>query len=279
LQHRLLWPEDRPWPVIAHGGEVLLPDVAAAGLRPGETIVTGKDGWARVRVARIGEVDLGPGSRLRLEETRSGRHQVRLIEGRLRARVWAPPLQFGVAVPGGEIRDLGCEFSVDSDADGRGLLRVYSGWVMLERDGVEVLVPQGTQVALRDGLAVGTPHASDVSHEFTVLLAVLDAKSAPWRIDDPRLARLAELARPADAISLLSLLQRHPVLADSPLFERLLAVLPAAAPLSRDGLRRGDPAALERAWEALPYPRVKAWWLQWRDVFAWAPDESKAPPR
>jgi hypothetical protein len=30
-------------------------------------------------------------------------------------------------------------------------------------------------------------------------------------------------------------------------------------------LKQADREALDRAWDALPYPRTKAWWWHWRD--------------
>ena len=39
---------------------------------------------------------------------------MQLQEGRLWVRVWAPPGQFGVGVPGAEVIDLGCEFLLET---------------------------------------------------------------------------------------------------------------------------------------------------------------------
>ena len=69
-----------------------------------------------------------------------------------------------------------------------------------------------------------------------------------------------------DAISLLSLLQRHPQLAGGPLYDRLRAFLTDAPAPSRDAVLQGAPGALDAWWNALPYPRAKRWWLQWPDA-------------
>lgn len=265
LQHRLLWPDGAAWPVIAGHGVRIEGGGSPAALAPGDMLVTGADGWARLRVARIGELRVEPSSRIEMQATSTGRHRVRLVHGQLSARIWAPPQQFGVVLPKGRLWDLGCEFSVQSDVDGRGWLRVDSGWVLLERDGVEVLVPQGAEVAMRDGKAIGTPHAQDAPAALKLALAVIDAREAPITLDDPAIATLAALARPADAITLLSLMQRHPKLADSPVFDRFVEVVPAAGAIRRESLRQADREALDRAWDALPYPRTKAWWWHWRD--------------
>lgn len=273
LQYRLSWPADAAWPVLASAGTVTGLDTGRrAVLSVGEEIGTGQDGVVRLRIARIGELRLAPESRIRLEETRSGRHRLRLLQGELHARVWAPPQQFGMTLPGAELWDLGCEFVVRSDASGNGMLIVRSGWVLLD-DGIgEVLVPQGGQVRLAAGAPVGTPHDLGASADFVAALREVDARAATIDASDPAVLRLVRQARAEDAISLLSLLQRQPRLAQGPLFDRLREALPQAGVVTRAAVVRGERAALQPWWDALPYPRAKQWWWQWRD--AWPSDGS-----
>jgi hypothetical protein len=268
LLHRLAWPEDGAWDVAATRGQVLVagaPLRAGGRLPSGGEIATGDDGAARVRIARIGELRLDAGSRMRLEQTGPGRHRVRLLQGRLSARVWAPPGSFGVRLPRSEALDMGCEFTLESDAAGAGTLIVRSGWVLVGNGEGEVLVPQGATVRLRADGTAATPHDLGASAGFVAALAELDAGRGALPADDPRLRRLLAQARPADAISLLSLLQRQPQLASGPLYDHLRTFLAQAPAPSRDAVLRGAPGALEPWWNALPYPRAKRWWLQWQD--------------
>lgn len=269
---RLEWEAGQPWRIVAQRGEVRIDGRSAAGvatLAPAGEIRTGADGALRLRVAGIGELALGEGSTLRLIETRTGRHRVQLQEGRLWARVWAPPGQFGVGMPGAEVYDLGCEFEIESDAAGNGILTVRSGWVQIENRWHEVLVPQGATVRLHGDAPPGTARDLGASAAFRAALDAIDAIDARGGDVDPRGAevqRLIAASRREDAISLLSLLQRHPRIAEGPLFEHTARLLPTAATVDRAEVIAGRTHALAPWWSALPYPRMKHWWLQWPDA-------------
>ena len=120
FQQRLQWEAGAPWQVIAQTGDVRIDGrkQQAQALSLDGTLETGANAMTRLRAAGIGEVAIGAGSRLRLLETRTGRHRVQLEQGSLWARVWAPPGQFGVGVAGAHVIDLGCEFLLKVDADG-----------------------------------------------------------------------------------------------------------------------------------------------------------------
>ena len=281
LQWRLVWPHNGAWAVAATQGQVQaagMPLRAGARLPAGGEIVTGEDGVASLQIARIGELRMGAGSRLRLEQTGSGRHRVRLLQGHLWARVWAPPGHFGVRLPRTEALDMGCEFTLDSDATGAGTLTVRSGWVLVGSGVGEALVPQGARVRLRADGTAGIPHDVDADKTFVEALAVLEASRYPIAADDVRLQKLVAQTRPGDAISLLTLLQRQPHLARGPLYDRLQAMLADAVAPSRQAVLRGEPGALEAWWDALPYPRAKRWWLHWPDALS-SGDETGAQTR
>lgn len=271
-RQRLHWEDGRPWQVVAQGavridgsridgrGTNRRAQLAVDGV-----IETGHGAVARMRTAGIGEIVLGAGSRLRLVETRTGRHRVQLQEGRLRARVWAPPGQFGVGVHGMDVLDLGCAFQVDVDARGNGSLTVLSGWVQVDNVSREVLVPEGTRVRLHGTRFAGTPHDVRASAAFVAALDAIDARDGRVAADSPEVQHLLSLARPSDAISLLSLLQAYPWLADGPLFQRMARLFPQV-PASRARWADDRQAVLD-AWRlALPYPRIKQWWTQWPDA-------------
>lgn len=270
--HRLQWQAGQPWQLVVAAGQVsingrMIVD-AAAELQADSVIRTASDGFARIEIARIGELLLGGGSQLQLLQTRSGRHRVALERGTLWARVWAPPYSFGVTTAGGVAYDLGCEFLIRTDADGNGVLQVASGWVQFERGDGEVLIPQGAQVELHAHAAPGTPHAIDASGAFAAALRRIDVAGPAAPATGPVVQNLLTEARPQDAITLVSLLTRYPQLADGPLFDRAVAYLDSADDIERAAVRAGDPVAVNALWQGLPYPRTKRWWLQWPDAFA-----------
>ena len=55
-----------------------------------------------------------------------------LSKGAIHARIWAPPKQFFVNTPSATAVDLGCEYTLQVDEDGGGLIRVTLGWVSFE---------------------------------------------------------------------------------------------------------------------------------------------------
>src|SRR5205809_436148 len=83
-------------------------------VQPLETDATSQ---ARVNVSTIGYVNLDPNSRLRLVETRDGRHQLALARGTLHAVINAPPGQFIVDTPSGRATDLGCAYTLHVDEE------------------------------------------------------------------------------------------------------------------------------------------------------------------
>jgi len=263
---RLQWPAAHGWPTAIVQGEATLDGRAltpSRSLSPGSVIETGDQGVAKIQVARIGEVLLGRDSRLRLVATRGGQHRVQLDQGTLWARIWAPPGSFGVGVPSGEALDLGCEFTIRTDARGNGHLEVRSGWVQFDNANAEVLVPQGAQVVLY-AQGPGTPHANDATPAFVDALTAIDQQGARIAVAADSIQRLVTLSRREDAITLLSLLSRYPQLRDGPVFDRLSELLPAG--VTREALAAQGADALNPWWRALPYPPMKRWWLKWPDA-------------
>ena len=268
---RLQWPAAHGWPAAILQGDATLDGrtmTSSQSLAPGSVLETGQHGVANIQVARIGEVVLGRDSRLRLVATRSGQHRVELERGTLWARIWAPPGAFGVGVPSGEALDLGCEFTIRTDARGDGHLHVQSGWVQFDNASAEVLVPQGAQVALY-AEGPGTPHVNDAAPALVAALAAIDraamaGATGPAVADADSVRQIVALARREDAITLLSLLSRYPHLRDGAVFDRLAELLPAG--VTRQALAAQGAGALDPWWRALPYPPMKRWWTKWPDA-------------
>src|ERR1019366_4960143 len=95
-----------------------------AKLREGQTVRTG-NAAVRLEAEEIGRVDLAANSVLRT----SGGQRLAPQRGELHAFIWAPARQFVVETPSARAVDLGCEYTLNVDEKGDGVLRVQMGWV------------------------------------------------------------------------------------------------------------------------------------------------------
>lgn len=260
--YRLYWPEDQPWRLQQAAGTSLLV--------PGQRLQTGTDEIAELQVARIGRVQIAPGTALQLLGSRSGRHRIELEHGRIQARIWAPPGHFAVSSGSMRVVDLGCEFILERGLDGSGHLSVLSGWVQQHLGGKEQLVPAGHALSFSAD-AASTPLRSDAPEALRTALAALDhamqRRAAADEID-ALAAAVAHAARDSDQYTLMSLLLRDPELAASALYPRLARALRVSADdaAHRSDWIQGDYAAVEIWWQRLP-SQPKRWWTHWRDAF------------
>lgn len=262
--HRLQWDVGAAWTVR----QVAIAPRDSA-LAQGQRIATDPTGPAMIDVARIGRIELSPDSAMTLVETRARHHRVALEYGHLRARIWAPPGDFGLSDAGTEIIDLGCDFDVWKSIDGSGRLFVRSGWIAWRSGAHERLVPEGFGLSFAAGRTT-TPLRADAPHALVDAIEAIDAAlatDATPSVDLEARARvLADAASDADAITLLSLLTEQPSLASGPLYDRLAR----AWGITPDAIHRrawivGDRAAIDVWWAKLPRP-PKRWWLHWRDA-------------
>jgi ferric-dicitrate binding protein FerR (iron transport regulator) len=269
LNMRLQWPMAQAWRVKPVSGTTTIDDRILNGrslLPSGGVLRTGKHSSVQIEVARIGRVVVGQDSQVELVETRSGYHRLRLDHGELSARIWAPPASFGVQTPLADVLDIGCEFTLSVTSGGSGLLRVSHGWVELEKYGLQSLIPEGAQAELDSKSGPGTPFDDHATTQFRAALKAIDALGRSVPADDPAIEQLAEASSAKDAITLISLLTRYPQLADTPIYDRAIAVLPPPNGLTRDAVRNKNPALMDDWWHKLPYSRVKSWWLRWPDL-------------
>jgi len=256
---RLQWSEHRQWAVQTDARAL------PATLAVGQTLATAATQSATLQVARIGRMQVMPGTRVRLADTRTGHHRLELLEGRIRARIWAPPGHFGIAAGASETVDLGCEFEMSRTPQGEGTIHVTSGWVMHSVEGQETLVPAGSTLDFT-GERSGIPLATGASTGFRTAVDQFDRAMAAGQRPADAEALIAREATAADRFTLLTLLTRYPALASGPLYPRLAAMFDGApAPGHRAAWQRGSVHAMNLWWEQIPRP-PKAWWLNWRDA-------------
>ena len=198
----------------------------------GELLETDDASRVNVEIPRIGEVEVAPNSRVRLVTTNQSEHRMALERGKLHAFITAPPRLFFVDTPSAEAIDLGCEYTLEVDDAGIGLLRVKLGWVMLERDGRESYVPVGAACETRPGVGPGTPYFEDVSDKFRDALSRYDFDSG----GDAALRTVFAEARERDTFTLWHLLQRVDEPTRAVVLNRMIALVGLPRCVTRKGV-------------------------------------------
>lgn len=228
-------------------------------LAMGQTLVTDNTSRAQISVGQIGEVKVGPNSRVQLVEARGDEHRLALTRGKMEAFIWAPPRQFFVDTPSAVAVDLGCSYTLEVSEDGTGLLQVTMGWVAFEWKGIESFVPAGAICVTRPGLGPGTPYFNDASTGLQSALTRFDVAKTDAMALDGVLAN----AREKDALTLWHLLARTDSDQRGKVFDRLAKLLPPPPHVTREGVISGDHAMLDAWWDKLGLGDTE-WWRMWK---------------
>ncbi len=228
----------------------------------GEWLETDAASRVKIEVSSVGQLEIEPNTRVRLVESRTGRHRVALAHGTLRATIWAPPRQFVVDTPSAMAVDLGCAYTLHVDDSGAGLIRVTWGWVGFERGGREAFIPAGAVCATRPKVGPGTPYFADAPSELRAALSKLDFENSgpPARAD--ALQVILKRARQRDAFTLWHLLSRANDQERGPVFDRLATLVPPPKGVTRDRILRLDQPMLDLWWNQLGL-RDTSWWRMW----------------
>jgi hypothetical protein len=195
------WSAKRPWWIAAAAAVVLglgtavfvrkTPAIAPAiswqlslaGQAPhlvnaGQVIETGVK-HATMESESIGEVDIDPGSRLRLlAATQPDQHRLALDHGTIHAFIWALPAKFVVDTPAAKTVDLGCRYTLSVAPDGSGFLTVQLGLVAFQWHKIESFITRGAACTTRVGHGPDTPYFLDAPILLTKSLAEFDIARA-----------------------------------------------------------------------------------------------------
>lgn len=246
-----LWLHERSrpgWHVEATAGRPVLASSA---------ITTDASSTARLAVGRIGEVDVGPGSRVRLLAARRLEHRIALDVGTIQARISAPPRLFVVETPSAVAVDLGCQYTLAVDPRGGDLIHVTVGWVELDGLGRTSVVPFNMSAFTRPGVAPGTPFADRAGDSLKAALYRLDFERGGGRALHVVLAG----ARASDAITLWHLLARTEGAEREAVYRRLAALVPPPQGVSEAAVLQLKSQDLRTWWDALPgSPGTLPWW-------------------
>ena len=222
---------------------------------------------ARVDIARIGTMSVSPGSAVTLAETTSSRHRVQLDRGSVSVRLWAPPGMFAFRTPAGTIRDLGCIFDLSVDGDGTSRVRVDTGWVQMDNDFGESLVPAGAAAEMRRMARPGVPIYLDSSDVFAAAVrAAQDETDSGGR---RALATIVRTARRRDTLTLLMLANVSATDVKRVLLARAADLWPPPSGVTIDAIAAGDRDQLWKWRASLGLPPVKSWWRNWKDALPW----------
>ncbi len=243
-----------------------------AKLGVGQWLETDTNSRAQINVSDIGQVEIDPNTRVRLVETKPTEHRLELAEGRLSARISAPPKLFFVDTPSGVAEDLGCAYSLEVDKAGNSLLRVTMGWVSLQLKDRESVVPAGAACATKPGIGPGTPYFEDASETFRAALARVDFDHESIVSGNiTPLETVLSSARVRDTLTLWNLLPRVSGADRSRVYDRLAKLVPPPRGVTREGILKLNQQMLD-AWkeqlefrwsDSLSSGLLKAWAKTW----------------
>ncbi len=267
--------ESRPfWQVARLKGT---PRIGARGMKEkgrlgvGQWLETDGNSSAQIEVSSIGHVEIDSNTRVRLVETKPTQHRLELAQGRLSARIWAPPKLFYVDTPSAVAEDLGCAYTLEVDDRGASLLRVTSGWVALQLKDRESMVPAGAACATRPGIGPGTPYFEDAAEGFRQALAQVDFERSANELENARtLEVVLANARVRDTLTLWHLLSRVDGVARARVYDRMAELVPPPIGVTREDVLALNPQMLESwkdklksSWGNYSSPAMKALKKMW----------------
>jgi len=237
----------------------------AGKLRIGQTLVTDNSSRASITLDETGRIEVDPGSRLRLVNNGPGHKRLSLEIGTIHATIWAPPGEFVVDTPSAVAVDLGCIYTLHVDDFGVGLLRTTMGWVGFKLNGRESFIPAGAICETRPKIGPGTPYFEDATPSFREALSKFDFAATTPQERSALLGVLLVEAHKSDALTLWHLLSRVDDLDRPRVYDRLAALAPPPAGVTRDGILRLDRQMLDSWWNSLGYGDVSLWRTYERD--------------
>jgi FecR protein len=225
----------------------------------GQLLETDRSSRATISLEETGSVEVDAGSRVRLVGNGPGRKRLSLERGTIHATIWAPPGEFVVDTPSATAVDLGCIYTLHVDDSGAGLLRTSVGWVGFKLNGHESFIPAGAVCATRPKTGPGTPYLEDAAPAFRETLSHFDFEATTPAERNALLGILLADARKKDALTLWHLLSRVDDPDRASVFDRLAALAPPPAGVTREGILRLDRPMLDAWWNSLGFGDVSLW--------------------
>jgi hypothetical protein len=215
--------------------------ISQESVRAGDWLQTDASSTAEVRVGTIGTVEVSPRTRLRIVTTRPDEHRISLQHGQIKATITAPPKLFFVETKSATAVDLGCQYTMNVDDYGNGLLNVTLGWVAFEWQGRQSLVPAGAQCRTHATAGPGTPYFDDAPKAFINALEDFDFANG----GETSVRAVLANARPRDTLTLWHLLSRVDPPLRAQIFDKMISFGPLPKGIARDKILALDPQTLE----------------------------------
>jgi len=214
---------------------------------------------ASLKDGNTGEIEVEPGTRLRMFSGKSGAKSLVLERGTIQATIWAPPGQFVVDTPSAVAVDLGCVYTLHVDNNGDGVLHTTLGWVGFKLAGRESFIPAGAACHTRKKIGPGTPYFEDASDTFRRSLSTLDREDATHDERAAALQIVLTQARSRDALTLWHMLARVSAADRSRVYDKLSQLVPAPAGVTRAGILHLDAQMLDLWWNELGLGDIALW--------------------
>lgn len=231
----------------------------AGRLGVGQVLETDQQSRARLQAEQIGQIEVEPGTRLRLLSMGTGLKRIALDRGTIDAFIWAPPGEFVVNTPSAVTVDLGCAYTLQVDDAGTGMVRTSLGWVGFKLNGHESFIPAGAACETRPKTGPGTPYFEDASLKFRTALTRFDFEdNTPQQRANDLAIVLAE-SRKRDALSLWHLLARVEEGQRLLVYDRLAKLAPPPAGVTKEGILRLDQPMLDLWWNQLGFDDISIW--------------------
>jgi len=231
----------------------------ASRLAIGQVVETDQQSRASLRAQDVGQIEMEPGTRLRLLNMGTGLKRIALERGTIHTYIWAPPGQFVVDTPSAVTVDLGCAYILQVDDSGAGLVRTTMGWVGFKRDGRESFIPAGAACATRPKVGPGTPYFEESSPGFRAALASLDFADRTSNERGKDLAVVLSASRQRDALTLWHLLTRVDGVQRELVYNRLRELTPPPPSVTKQGILSLDQPMLDRWWNQLGFDDISVW--------------------
>jgi hypothetical protein len=241
------------------GRKIIGVEANATRLAVGQVLETDDHSRASLKAEGVGQIEMEASTSLRLLTMGGGLKRLSLDHGTIHAFIWAPPGEFVVDTPSAVAVDLGCSYTLEVDAAGAGLVRTALGWVGFEFRGRESFIPAGAACATRPNIGPGTPYFEDATAAFRSALARFDFGDATPVARSQDLAIILEQSRERDALTLWHLLSRVDERERPSVYQRLCAVAPPPAGVTKEGVLLLDESMLDRWWNALGFDDIAVW--------------------
>ncbi len=225
----------------------------------GQTLVTDNFSRATITLDETGRVEVDASSRLRVVTNGPDRKRLSLERGTIHATIWAPPGEFVVDTPSAVAVDLGCVYTLQVDDSGAALLRTTMGWVGFKLNGHESFIPAGAICQTRPRIGPGTPYLEEATASFRDALAKFDFSSTTAAERTALLGVILADARKSDALTLWHLLSRVSDPDRPGVYDRLAALAPPPAGVTRQGILGLDRSMLDAWWNSLGFGDIYLW--------------------